>query len=506
MTVAKLKNLLIFFQYTQKTILMIKQILSYLFLFILSLSIAKKGKPSSERPNIIVIMADDLGYRDLGVYGCKDIRTPNIDKLAHNGGRFTSAYVTGCMCGPSRAGFITGRNQSSFGYYKNPPKPLDPSQGFSEGTLTFASLLQQQGYTTGGVGKWHMGTAPHQHPNAVGYDDWFGFLGGGLTYYPLDHYGDLYQKKKRPWGTRDLHHTLPIIHNQKPIQWEGYVTHVLTDAGTDFINENKEKPFYLFMSYNAPHLELEAPQETIAKYPEDKMTEVPGVTPHSRSIYAAMVEELDQGVGKLMQTLEKNGLAENTIIWFLSDHGGMKKTSDNRPLKGAKGSFDEGGLRVPLIVHWPKKIKKGTVYDGIVSSLDIGATAVALAGGEIKKEELHGEDLTSYITHQQNTSPRHSLCWRKNLANNSGVIRDGKYKLFIDTKKLYDLENDIHEDDDIASKHPELVNKLVQQWKEWSKVTVDYQLFKYNSTPNRKSTYQFGSYDWLKGNVNYKAP
>jgi len=481
---------------------MIKQFACYFFLFILSTSIAKKGNTSSDRPNIIVIMADDLGYRDLGVYGCQDIQTPNIDKLARNGGRFTSAYVTGCMCGPSRAGFITGRNQSSFGYYRNPPQPLDPKQGFAKGTLTFASLLQKQGYTTGGVGKWHMGTAPHQHPNAVGFDDWFGFLGGGLTYFPLNTYGDLYQKKKRPWGARDLHHTLPILHNTTPIPWKGYVTHVLTDAGIDFINRNKENPFYLFMSYNAPHLELEAPEKTIAKYPEDKMTEVPGVTPHSRSVYAAMVDELDQGVGKLMQTLDKHGLTENTIVWFLSDHGGMKRTSDNRPLKGAKGSFDEGGLRIPLIVHWPKKINQETVYDGIVSTLDIGATAVALAGGEIKKEELHGKDLTSYIAQVQKTSPRERLCWRMNTGGRSGIIREGKYKLFVQSKKMFDLDNDIHEDHNIAAQHPEVVKRLVEQWEAWSKVTVSYQLF----SPKKGDKYQFASYDWLKGNINYKAP
>ena len=159
---------------------------------------------AAERPNIVVIMADDLGYADVGFQGCKDIPTPNIDRIAKDGARFSQSYVTGCMCGPSRAGFITGRIQSTFGYYRNAAQPLDPKQGLPEGTKTVAHFMQEQGYVTGGVGKWHMGTADHQHPDALGYSDWYGFLGGGLMYYPLDHpsYNGRYLKKTRPWGQR----------------------------------------------------------------------------------------------------------------------------------------------------------------------------------------------------------------------------------------------------------------------------------------------------------------
>ena len=157
---------------------------------------------AADRPNVVVIMADDLGYADVGFQGCKDIPTPNIDRLAKEGARFSQGYVTGCMCGPSRAGFITGRIQSTFGYYRNASQPLDPQQGLPANIKTVAHFLQLQGYMTGGVGKWHMGTADHQHPDALGYADWFGFLGGGLMYYPLDHpsYNGRYLKKFQALG------------------------------------------------------------------------------------------------------------------------------------------------------------------------------------------------------------------------------------------------------------------------------------------------------------------
>ena len=220
-------------------------------------------------PNIVVIIADDLGYADVGFQGCEDIPTPNIDQLAASGARFSQGYVTGCMCGPSRAGFITGRIQSTFGYYANAFQPLDPKQGLPANIRTVAHFMQDQGYVTGGVGKWHMGTADHQHPDAMGYSDWFGFLGGGLMYYPLDHpsYNGRYLQKKKPWGLHDMHHTLPMLHNGRPIKWKQYLTRELTDGGIRFIEKNREQPFFLFVSYNAPHEYLEALQKRLRSIP-----------------------------------------------------------------------------------------------------------------------------------------------------------------------------------------------------------------------------------------------
>lgn len=456
---------------------------------------------AAEKPNIIVIMADDLGYADLGSYGCKDIPTPHLDKLAKEGVRFTSGYVTWPMCGPSRAGFLTGKNQSTFGYYQNVSAPFDPKQGLPK-METIASLLQKQGYVTGGVGKWHMGTTDDQHPNSMGFDDWFGFLGGGLMYFPLDHpsYKGRFTPIKRPINMKYLQHTMPVIHNRKPVEWKQYLTRELTDAGMAFLEKNKSNPFFLFMSYNAPHLDLEAPQETIAKFPEDKMTKIPGVTPKTRSIYAAMVYEMDQGIGKLLAKVDELGLAKNTVIWFLSDNGGMRKTSDNRPLKGTKGIAYEGGIRVPMIVKWPGKTPVSTVMTEAVTSLDIGATSIAMAGGDPQKEGLHGKDIRSYMTGESKKAPHDVLYWHtaRNMAP-QGVIREGDFKLMIKNGKveLYNLKEDLSENNNIAASYPEKVQSMKARWLEWHK----------NNKPalwGKGKNIQYADYDWLIGSPHYK--
>ncbi|MCM2370394.1 sulfatase-like hydrolase/transferase [Aporhodopirellula aestuarii] len=452
--------------------------------------------------NVIVIMADDLGYADVGCFGCKDIPTPNIDRLAAEGVRFTSAYVTGNMCGPSRAGFLTGRHQSTFGYYQNVSQPFDPAQGLPR-MDTIASLLQKQGYVTGGVGKWHMGTTNEQHPNAMGFDDWFGFLGGGLMYYPLDHpsYNGRFNPLKKPANHRDLQHTMPVIHNMEPVQWDQYLTRELTDAGVAFVERNQEQPFFLFMSYNAPHLDLEAPQETIAKFPVESVTKVPGVKPNARSIYGAMVYELDAGIGRLLAKVDELGLTGNTVVWFLSDHGGMKRTSDNRPLRGSKGNSYEGGLRVPMIVKWPGKSPAGVVLESPVTSLDIGATSLAMAGGNPVSSGLHGTDIRAYLSGQTDQAPHEVLYWHTgSYKNPEGAIREGDFKLLYQKGKpeLYNLNKDIGETTDLAASQPERVRAMLSRWKEWTK----------NAQPElwEKShgEYQYADYEWLKGSQHYR--
>lgn len=469
------------------------------------------GYTCAQKPNVIVIMADDLGYADVGYNGCKDIPTPNIDRLAKNGAILTSGYVSGPMCGPSRAGFITGRMQSSFGWYGNPGTPLDEKQGLPNNVSTVAQYMQEQGYVTGGVGKWHMGTAPHQHPNNMGYDDWYGFLSGGHLYYPMDHpsYNGKYLNTPKPWTMRDMHHTLPIIHNNQPVEWNQYLTHELTDQGVDFIKKNRNNPFFLFMSYNAPHEYLEAPEETIAKFPEEKMTKIPGVKPKNRSVYAAMTFEFDKGVGKLIATLEELNLTENTIVWFLSDNGGMKRTSDNRPLKGAKWSSYEGGLRVPLVVSWPGKIKSGSVLNAPVTTLDIGATSVALAGGDISNKELDGKNITAYITGETKEEPHEELFWRigRNYKENSGVLRVGDYKLIVNNKKveLYNLKEDLSETKDLSESHPKMVEQMLTRWKKLNMDSKPPLWQPLSKKEELSDEYQYKDYEWLKGSPHYRV-
>ena len=453
-------------------------------------------------PNVIVIMADDLGYNDLGCYGCADIPTPHLDKLANEGVRFTSGYVTWPMCGPSRAGFLTGIHQSKFGYYENVSAPFDPKQGLPK-METIASLLQKQGYATAGVGKWHMGTADNQHPNAMGFDDWFGFLSGGLMYFPLDHpsYKGRFTPIKRPMHHKYLQHTMPVIHNREPVQWDQYLTRELTDAGIRFLEKNQEKPFFLFMSYNAPHLDLEAPEETIAKFPADKMTKVPGVTPEARSIYGAMVYEMDKGIGQLLTKVDELGLSENTVVWFLSDNGGMKRTSDNRPLRGAKGAAYEGGIRVPMFVKWPGKTPAGKVLDAPVTSLDITATTIAMAGGNPVAAGLHGKDIRPYMTQESDESPHDILYWHtaRNM-NPEGVIREGDSKLIIGKKQLelYNLKYDLGEKNNQAASYPEKVKAMKARWLAWDK---DKKPPLWKGGKN----IQYADYDWLKGSPHYRA-
>ncbi|MDB4617553.1 sulfatase-like hydrolase/transferase [Verrucomicrobiales bacterium] len=458
----------------------------------------------AERPNIIVIMADDLGYNDVGCYGCKDIPTPHIDSLAKEGVRFASGYVTWPMCGPSRAGFLTGKHQSKFGYYKNVSAPFNPAQGLPK-METIASLLQKQGYVTGGVGKWHMGTTDDQHPNAMGFDDWFGFLGGGLMYFPLDHpsyKGRFTPPIKRPMNHKYLQHTLPVIHNREPVEWDQYLTRELTDAGIRFLEKNQESPFFLFMSYNAPHLDLEAPEETIAKFPADKMTVVPGVKPGARSVYGAMVFEMDEGIGQLLARVDELELSKKTVVWFLSDHGGMKATSDNRPLRGCKGRVYEGGLRVPMIVKWPGKIPHGLVLGDMVTSLDIGATSIAMAGGDPEKAGLHGKDIRPYVTQQSPDAPHEVLFWHTGSnANLAGVIREGDFKLISGGRgnpELYNLKDDLGETTNLAASYPEKVEAMRARWLEWDK---DKQPPLWTGGEN----IQHADYDWLKGSLHYKA-
>ena len=465
---------------------------------------------AAERPNVVVIMADDLGYADVGFQGCKDISTPNIDKLAASGARFSQGYVTGCMCGPSRAGFITGRTQSTFGYYKNANQVLDPKQGLPADMKTFAHFLQEQGYVTGGVGKWHMGTANHQHPNAMGYADWYGFLGGGLMYYPLDHpsYNGRYLKKIRPWGVRDMHHTLPMLHNGEQVEWKQYLTRELTDGAIRFVEQIHDQPFFLFVSYNAPHEYLEAPEETIAKYPLESMTKVPGVPTKSRSVYAAMVDELDQGIGRLMKTLTRLNLDDDTVIWFLSDHGGLKRTSDNRPLRGAKGNAYEGGLRVPFVVRWLGKIKPGIVLEHPVTSLDIGATSLALAGGDVKQAGLHGKDITSYMTGQSTDPPHDVLYWHtgRSPQDITGVLRKGNYKMLAirGQLQLFNIKDDPTESTDLAKSESQRAERMLAQWKTWNESNQP-PLWGRSKGGQENNDYQYADYPWLKGTPHYIA-
>ena len=439
---------------------------------------AERSAPVAAKPNVIVILADDLGYADVGFQGCRDIPTPNLDALAAGGVRCTSGYVTWPACAPSRASIIAGQDSHRFGFYDNPRPVLATDQGLPAGIMTVPRALQQQGFVTGGIGKWHLGSTPDRHPNTVGFTEWYGFLGGAHEYFPRDSYttwckGAKERYPKRPWPEWFVNITLPILRNREPVATQRYLTDHLSGEAVDFIKRHQRDPFFLYLAYNAPHSPYEAPEDEEAKYDLNTMADIEGVTPTQRRTYAAMVSRLDRGVGEVLAALRENGLEEKTLIFFLSDNGGGHPGpayfSSNHPLRGYKGDLYEGGFRVPFVASWKGTLPAGTTYDQPVSSLDISATALALAGGGPAGMPLDGVNLIPHLTGQTNEPPHERLFWKH---HSRGVIREGRYKLITGQPKtqreLYDLIADPAETTNLASEKTALVQRLDAAWQGWN--------------------------------------
>src|SRR5262245_6447241 len=312
----------------------------------------------AKKPNILIILADDLGYADVGFHGCKDIPTPNIDSIARNGVRCTNGYVSGPYCSPTRAGLLTGRYQQRFGHEFNPG---GGTAGMPVDQVTLADRLKKAGYATGLVGKWHLGSAPQFHPQKRGFDEYFGFLGGQHAYFP--------EKGNK---------ADPILRGTEPVDEQEYLTDAIARESVAFIERHKKEPFFLYMAFNAVH----TPMHATDKY----LKRVANISDVKRHIYAAMLSAADDAVGAVLAKLKEAGLEENTLIFFFSDNGGptMKGTtingSRNEPLRGSKRQTLEGGIRVPFAVQWKGKLPAGKVYDKPVIQLDIQPTALAAAG------------------------------------------------------------------------------------------------------------------------------
>ncbi len=428
---------------------------------------------AQERPNILVILADDLGYNDLGYTGSKDIFTPNIDRLANNGMIFKNGYVTHPYCGPSRAGLITGRYQARFGMEINPTySPFDLHMGLPLEEKTFAKRLQEVGYKTGIVGKWHMGAAPPYHPNNRGFDHFYGFLSGGHDYFPdtVNSTLPLVNDEGKPLYSQNEGCFLPLSLNGGAGEFSEYLTTALSRNAADFVKQPGNNPFMLYLAYNAPHLPLQAPKETINKYKHIKE--------RSRRIYAAMIDEMDRGIGMVINALTETGKLDNTIIFFLSDNGGVLKSKyvkgpigSNYPFKAAKGSMYEGGSHVPFFVHWPKGIKTPKTFDGLVSALDIAATALALGNSDISEANLDGMNLTPYLNGQKNDSPHNALFWRASEGKGWSV-RTVKSKFLLEHKKpdpeLYDMVKDPYESTNIITTNSIERKTLAELWNTWN--------------------------------------
>ena len=412
-----------------------------------------------EKPNFILIVADDLGYGDLGYTGSTQIKTPNIDRLAENGVVFTNGYVTCPVCSPSRAGLLTGRHNCEFGYYTNPDLPEDQQlqinreySGLPVSEITLADRLARLGYTNGIIGKWHLGHLPQFHPLKRGFHEFWGYLNGGHDYFMTV-----------PRSETKIKYRWPI---ESSFKNQGALTYLTDDTGNecvDFIRRHKGQPFFLYAAFNAPHIPLQAPEADKELYSF--------VRDEGRRTYCAMVHRLDVNVGKIMDELKKQGLYENTVVAFLSDNGGYinGNVSINAPFRGQKGTLFEGGIHIPFILSCPGKYKAGMVYEQPVSSLDILPTFIGLAGGRIvDKDNIHGVDLTPYINGINKPAPHEYLMWNY---QGYSAIRHGAMKMVVMPYQfplLFDLSKDISEKRDIALKHKKTADRMLEKLGLWN--------------------------------------
>jgi arylsulfatase A-like enzyme len=407
------------------------------------------------KPNILFIVADDLGYADVGFQGCKDVPTPNADALAKAGTRFSSGYVSGPYCSPTRAALMTGRYQQRYGHEFNPPGP-GPEIGLPLTETTLADRLKAAGYATGLVGKWHLGTAEKFHPQKRGFSEFFGFLGGAHPYFP------------------DM--GAAILRGSEKTMEQEYLTDAFGREAVAFIDRHKDHPFFLYLAFNAVHTPMHATDDRIKKFAD--------VEPQQRRTYAAMLSALDENIGRVLDKVRAEKLEEKTLIAFISDNGGptMQGTtinaSRNTPLRGSKRTTLEGGIRVPFVLAWKGVVPAGVTYDQPVIQMDLTATALTVAGLDVKPEwKLDGVDLLPFVQGKVTTSPHESLYWRlgSQMALRQGDWKLVKYTLAADGGKagevspfkLYNLTADISENTDLAVKMPEKVKELEAVWNKW---------------------------------------
>ena len=422
---------------------------------------------NASKPNVIIILVDDLGYNDVGFNGSIEIPTPQIDRIAKNGVKFTEGYVSYAVCGPSRAGLITGRYQQRFGFERNPLlAPNDPNMGLPLSEETLATVLGRNGYTNMAIGKWHLGAHKSLYPLKRGFDEFYGFLGGGHDYFPekwvlndiseITHQWDGYKTK--------------LMRDNARVEESEYLTDALSREAVDFIDRNSKQPFFLYLAYNAPHTPMHATQKYLNRFSH--------IENEKRRTYAAMVSAVDDGVGLVLNKLEEKGISNNTMVFFLSDNGGPERAnaSDNGPLRGQKSDVFEGGIRVPFAMQWPGKISPGQIYKNQVISLDIFATAVARSNTEVNPEKpLDGVDLIPYLTGRQEGKPHHVLYWRK-FDDHSHAVRIDDYKMVNNKGKgvaLFNLAKDIGEQNPVVNGNKKIRQALIRESSAWESTLID---------------------------------
>ncbi len=422
----------------------------------LALVLGTASAESTRPPNLVLLMADDLGYGDLGVTGSKQIPTPHLDALAKDGILFTAAYVTSPVCAPSRAGLMTGRHQASFGFHDN-LAPVQPGHdpefiGLPLDQTTLADRLKSLGYTTGLIGKWHLGELPKFQPQNRGFDEFWGWLGGAQDYF-----------RAEPGGEGEM--AGPIQCNFKTPAPLTYLTDDQGDESIAFIRRHKDRPFFLFASFAAPHTPMQATAADLEKFAH--------IDDRLRRTYCAMVYRLDQNVGKILGEIRAQGLERDTLVVFLSDNGGqsaplISNGSINAPYRGGKTTVLEGGIRVPMIIRWPGKLPAEKTVDAMTSALDLFPTFVTAAGGAIdESDKIDGVDLVPFLTGRSADPPHQSLMWTYTVGR---AMRSGDWKLVRLPDRLpmlYNLSADPGEQDDRSLDELDRTRTMFKELGQW---------------------------------------
>lgn len=434
----------------------------------------------AERPNIVVIMADDLGYADISSYGGTRIATPNIDRIAKGGVIFTDGYSAAPVCSPSRAGVNTGRHPDRFGFEFNngpPNRDVEQNLGLPKGEITLAKALNDLGYKTGLVGKWHLGSNDDFYPTNRGYDEFVGLLTGATSYMNPEAPGEIFAEVEgtdsRPTPVRTAHNRIFEGPGRKVVENEDrYLTEYLGERAVEFVQRNAkaDTPYFLYAAFTAPHTPLQTTQKYYGRFPH--------IQNEGMRVYASMIAALDDQVGAILDAVEVSGESGNTIVYFMSDNGCaayVQGICDCQPLRGGKLSHYEGGTRVPFMVRWPDQLEAGKVYREVVSTMDVFTTSLTAAGGRLPTDRVFdGVDLTPFLRGQADGIPHDQLAWRRTP---HASIRKGDWKLWksLDGKftLLFNLKADPNEATNLAASEPGKLKELSDAFDQWAKDMKD---------------------------------
>lgn len=426
--------------------------------------VAQNPQKEFKKPNVVQIIMDDMGYGDIGSYGVRDARTPNLDRLAREGVRLTESYANAANCTPTRAALISGRYQQRVGL-EWPLESAEQDRGLPVTGQSLPALLKTNGYATGLVGKWHLGFKPEFGPNAHGFDEFFGFLSGAVDYYT----------HKRGDGTPDLYE------NTTPVEVPEYLTDEITRRAIRFVDNHAAGPFFLEVAYNAVHWPFQPPSHrptdpNSVPNPNQKgdmrLNQGPDdVKPATRHDYVQMLKRADEGVGKILAALARHGLSRNTLVIFTNDNGG-EWLSRNAPFSHRKSTLWEGGIRVPLILRWPGRLPAGKISNQVTITMDLTASIVAVTGTVVPPGfRFDGINIFPSLTGESRVVER-ELFWRIVRPDRlQKAVRSGRWKLLMDGRHflLFDLKTDLAERNDLAAQHPELVLKFKRRLGEWEK-------------------------------------